>query len=164
MPRTDGVEELQAALQRVGRLLASRQAAARVTSAAGVDVSQQGAALLRTLWRQGRSTVAALSAEAAMDVGAVSRQVKLLEAAGAVRRSRDPDDGRVVLVELTPAGRRMAASLRIAGRARLARALAGWTDGERQALATQLDRLVDDLTAAPIPDDRVGLTGRGRRR
>lgn len=162
VPRTDGVEELQAALQRVGRLLASRQAAARVTSAAGVDVSQQGTALLRALAPGGCMTVAALAAEAAMDVGAVSRQVKLLDAAGAVRRTRDPHDGRVVLVELTPAGHRMAASIRAAGRAQLSRALGGWTDGERRALAAQLDRLVDDLTAAP--GDRARVTGRARRR
>ena len=81
------VEELMVALQRVGRLLTSRQVASRILTVAGVEVSQQGMTLLRVLLREGEQSMAAVAGAAAMDLGAVSRQVRLLEDAGAVRRS-----------------------------------------------------------------------------
>jgi DNA-binding MarR family transcriptional regulator len=147
----DPIEELGSSLQRLGRLLASRHVAARITTAAGVDVSQQGAALLRVLLRQGKQSVATLAAGAAMDLGAVSRQVKLLEDAGAVRRSRSAEDGRVALLELTAEGRRMATRIRSVGVRHLELALDDWTDDDKAALATLLRRMVDDLVATPVP-------------
>jgi len=151
VPSPEALDELAASLQRLGRLLASRQATSRVTSAANVDVSQQGAALLRTLLRNGRLPMAALATAAAMDLGAVSRQVRVLEDAGAVRRSGDPDDGRVALLELTPKGRRMAEGLRSVGLRHLESALSGWSEVDGKALAALLGRLVDDLVATPVP-------------
>ena len=47
MKSSDAVEELAASLQRLRRLLHSRQVAARTAATAGVDVSQQGEVLLR---------------------------------------------------------------------------------------------------------------------
>jgi DNA-binding MarR family transcriptional regulator len=149
---TDALEQLQASLQRLGRLLGSRQIASRLASAAGADVSQQGAVLLRVLLRDGRQAVATLASSAAMDLGAVSRQVRLLEEAGAVRRAKDPDDGRVALLELTPRGRRMAEAMRAVGVRHLEAALADWSDADRLALATQLQRLVGDLRSTPVPE------------
>jgi DNA-binding MarR family transcriptional regulator len=151
VPSPEALDELTTSLQRLGRLLASRQATSRVTSAAKVDVSQQGAALLRTLRRSGRLPMAALASAAAMDLGAVSRQIRLLEGSGAVRRSRDPDDGRVALLELTPKGRRMADQLRAVGVRHLDAALSGWSEADGRALAVLLGRLVDDLLATPVP-------------
>ena len=150
-PGPEALDELTASLQRLGRLLASRQATARVTSAAKVDVSQQGAALLRTLLRSGRLPMAGLASAAAMDLGAVSRQIRVLEAAGAVRRSSDPSDGRVALLELTPKGRRMAEGLRAVGVRHLETALDGWSEADGRKLAELLGRLVDDLVATPVP-------------
>jgi DNA-binding MarR family transcriptional regulator len=151
VPSPEALDELTASLQRLGRLLASRQATARVTAAANVDVSQQGAALLRTLLRNGRLPMAALATAAAMDLGAVSRQVRVLEGAGAVRRSSDPSDGRVARLELTPKGRRMAEGLRAVGVRHLETALSGWSEADGRTLATLLGRLVDDLVATPVP-------------
>ena len=111
----EATEELMVSLQRLGRLLASRQATSRVTTAAGADVTMQGAALLRVMLREGRTSVAALAAAAPMDLGAVSRQVRLLAADGLVRRSGAPDDGRVALLELTPEGRKLAQRMRAVG-------------------------------------------------
>ena len=150
-PSPEALDELTASLQRLGRLLASRQATSRVTSAAKVDVSQQGAALLRTLLRSGRLPMAGLASVAAMDLGAVSRQVRVLEASGAVRRSSDPSDGRVALLELTPKGRRMAEGLRTVGVRHLETALDGWSEADGRKLAALLGRLVDDLVATPVP-------------
>jgi DNA-binding MarR family transcriptional regulator len=151
MPSPEALDELTASLQRVGRLLASRQATSRVTTAAKVEVSQQGAALLRALLRHGKQPVAGLATVASMDIGAVSRQVRPLEDLGAVRRSRDPDDGRVALLELTAKGRRMAENLRAVGVQHLGEALADWSEDDSRALAALLARFVDDLMATPVP-------------
>jgi len=152
MPSADALDELTGSLQRLGRLLASRQVSSRVTSAAKVDVSQQGVALLRALLRGGKQSMASLAAAASMDLGAVSRTVRQLEEGGAVRRSSDPDDGRVALLELTAKGRRMAENLRVVGVRHLDYALRNWSEADGRALATLLGRLVDDLVVTPVPD------------
>lgn len=147
----DALDELAGSLQRLGRLLASRQATSRVTEAAKVEVSQQGAALLRALLRSGKQSMAGLATAAAMDLGAVSRQVRELEKLAAVRRSSDPGDGRVVLLELTAKGRRMAEELRAVGVRHLGDALGDWPEADGRALATLIGRLVDDLRSTPVP-------------
>jgi DNA-binding MarR family transcriptional regulator len=145
------VEDLSASLQRLGRLLASRQITSRITTAAGVEVSQQGVTLLRVLLRGGQQPVNVLAAAAGMDLGAVSRQVRMLEEAGAVVRSSDPDDGRVALLELTTEGRRVAERIRSVGMRHLEEALRHWSDADEALLAELLLRFVDDLMATPVP-------------
>lgn len=140
-----------ASLQRLGRLFASRQVASRITTAAGAEVTQQGATLLRALLRGGRQSVAELAQAAAMDIAAVSRQVRLLEQAGAVQRLRSPDDGRVALLELTAEGKRVAKRIRAVGVQHLERALGEWSHADKQALASLLGRLVDDMVGTPVP-------------
>jgi DNA-binding MarR family transcriptional regulator len=154
---TEALEELMASLARLGRLLGSRQAAARTAMVADVDVSQQGIALLRVLRGGGQQSVAALASAAAMDLGAVSRQVRLLEGNGAVRRSRNPDDGRVALLELTPHGRAMADRVHDVGVRHLEEALGGWSEGDERTLAQLMQRLVDDLVRTPVRPDRAAV-------
>lgn len=157
-PLDDSLDDLQHALQRLGRLLASRQAASRLVAVAGVDVSQQGVALLRALRHEGRVPAAALAAAAGMDLGAVSRQARALEDQGLAARSSHPGDGRVTLVELTPAGAVTAERLHAISAQHLEDALRSWSDCERRDLAGALERLVDDLRATPLPagPDAVG--------
>jgi DNA-binding MarR family transcriptional regulator len=155
MGGTDPVDELMASLQRLGRLFASRQVASRITTAAGVEVSQQGAALLRALLREGQLSVAALAASTPMEIAAVSRQVRLLEKAGAVERSSSPDDGRVALLDLTPEGRGIAERIRAVGVQHLQEALAGWSKADERTLARLLGRLVDDMQHTPIRPERT---------
>lgn len=152
---SDPVEEVMVALQRMGRLLASRQVAARITTVAGVEVTQQGVTLLRVLLRDGTQSIATLATAAAMDLGAVSRQVRLLEQGGAVRRSRSRDDARVALLELTVRGRRIAERIRVVTVRHLEEALHGWSDDDEQTLARLMERLVDDLVATPVRPDGV---------
>lgn len=145
------LDDVQTSLLRLGRLLASRQAASALVRVAGVDVSQQAVALLRVLRREGELPAAALAAAAGMDLGAVSRQVRHLEGDGLVTRSTDPADGRVTLVDLTDAGAAVAERLHAISARHLEGALAGWSEAERQALGRSLRRLVDDLRATPLP-------------
>ena len=150
MADTEPIEQLMASLQRLGRLLASRQVASRISTAAGVDVSQQGAALMRVLLREGQLSVAALAAATPMEIAAVSRQVRLLEAAGTITRATSPDDARVTLIELTPAGRALAEKIRAVGVHHLQEALDAWSGADQRRLAVLLGRLVDDLRATPV--------------
>jgi DNA-binding MarR family transcriptional regulator len=160
---TEPIDELMTSLQRLGRLLASRQVASRIITVAGVDVTQQGMALLRVLLRDGRQSIATLAASAAMDLGAVSRQLRLLEDAGVVRRSRDPADGRVALVDLTARGRGAAERIRAVSVGHLAEALRDWSVSDQRALAGLIGRLVDDLVATPVrPDAHVADVAEGK--
>jgi DNA-binding MarR family transcriptional regulator len=151
MASTEPIEELMVSLQQLGRLLASRQVASKITTAAGAEVSQQGAALLRILLRQGQMSVAALAAATPMDIAAVSRQVRILERAGAIQRSGSPDDGRIALLDLTLEGRSIAERIQAVGVHHLKAALTSWSDTDERTLARLMRRLVDDLKATPVP-------------
>jgi DNA-binding MarR family transcriptional regulator len=150
---TEPIDELMASLQQLGRLFASRNVSSRITTAAGVEVSQQGAALVRVLLREGQMAIAALAAATPMEIAAVSRQVRILEDAGAIQRTRSPDDGRVALLELTPEGREIAERIRAVGVHHLQEALTGWSKTDERTLARLMGRLVDDLKATPVPSD-----------
>ena len=151
MEQTDGPDEqLLVAIQRLGRLMGSRQVSGRLSEAAGADLGQQGVQLLRVLLRVGELPIAGLAAEARMDIAAVSRQLRVLEQDGLVRRSAAADDARVALVALTPAGAEVARRLREVGLRHLDESLSGWSLRDREHLARLLGRLVDDLQATEI--------------
>lgn len=143
-------EDLLLAVHRLGRMMSSRRVATRIVAAAGGDVSQQGLRLLRALARSGELPVAGLAAAAHMDISAVSRQLRPLEAAGLVRRSSDREDGRVARVALTPAGSDLAERLRVVGVGHLSRAMSTWSASERAELSRLMTRLLDDLQATEI--------------
>jgi DNA-binding MarR family transcriptional regulator len=148
--KLEGDEDLLLAIQRLGRLMGSRNVSSRIADAAGADVTKQGVQILRVLYRLGKQPIAALAAAAHMDVAAVSRQVRLLEGAGFVQRAATAHDGRVALVSLTPTGRRVAKRIREVGLSHLATALQDWKPRERAELARLLTKLVEDLVATEI--------------
>jgi DNA-binding MarR family transcriptional regulator len=110
-----------------------------------VDVSQQGVQILRSLALRGEQPIAGLARDAQMDISAVSRQLKVLEAARLVRRRREPTDARVVLIAATAAGRRVAGRVTGVLNRHLDDALASWSSSERRELGRLLGRLVHDL-------------------
>src|SRR5687768_7511105 len=95
-PVDGGATELRVAVDRLGRLLASRRAYSRLITAAGSDLSQQASMLLTTLHLHGRSaTISDLASMTRIDLSAASRQLRDLERAGLVERSADAADRRV---------------------------------------------------------------------
>lgn len=120
----------------------------RVRGRASVGALDRAAyLLLRHLAQQGAENVNVLATELGLDASTVTRQVVSLEKAGHVRRSRDPLDGRAVLVEPTDAG---LAALADDARARAGlyeHVLAGWSRLDRALLAELLGRLNDSLDA-----------------
>lgn len=149
---TPDLDELGQAMASLQRLRSSRRIAASLAAAAGVTLSAQEIAVLSAL---GDDTlpVAKLARAAAMDVGAVSRQVRSLEASGHVVKRSSAGNGSVVLVEATAAGRNAVRRVDQIRSGHLIRALAQWDPDERRQLARQLDRLVRDLVATPYVSD-----------
>ncbi|MCO5314103.1 MAG: MarR family transcriptional regulator [Microthrixaceae bacterium] len=138
-------DDLLVVIQRLGRLIGSRQVAGRITDAAGVEISQQGVQILRSLLRHGELPIAGVAAAAHMDISAVSRQLGPLEEAGLTARGAAKDDGRVVLIRLTPSGRRVAQRIRSVGLRHLQASLIAWSADEKHQLAELLGRLIDDM-------------------
>jgi DNA-binding MarR family transcriptional regulator len=94
-------------VNRIGRIDDHLDRRFKATLAAH-DLSYYAFKLLATLRRGGspyRMTPTELSRRLLVSAGAMTNQIDQLEAAGLVARRPDPDDRRVVMVELTAAGR-----------------------------------------------------------
>lgn len=148
-------EELAAVrlgITRLQRLFSSRRVHTGMAAAAGVALSQQALQVLRALGGHGSQAVSDVARSARMDTGAVSRQLRVLEEAGLVRRRTSPAHGSIVLVEATPDGQRINRRYERVRFGHLDRALEGWTPEERTELGRLLVRLVDDLQSTPYLD------------
>ena len=154
LPERDTDEELLLAIQRLGRLMGSRQVSSRIAEAAGAEISQQGVQILRALLRHGEQPIAGLATAAHMDISAVSRQLRPLEQGGLVRRSAAEGDGRVARVALTSSGRRVAKRIRQVGLKHLSESLADWSEQDRSELGRLMMRLVEDLQQTSISPPR----------
>ena len=108
--------------------------------------------LLRRLDEHGPQSVAALATGLGLDGSTVTRQLAVLDQAGHVRRSAHPEDGRVTVIEATPAGRRAMASLRAHRQGRIETLFADWPDPDRAELADVLGRLNTVLREAATAD------------
>ena len=141
----EGFDAIRGPLGRLFRLGASRKVHAHQVAAAGVEITQPGAALLARIVDDGPVVLGDLSAAADMDPGAVSRQVKLLEAEGLVERHGRDDDARIRVLQATAAGRRVRGRIASVQDRHMADVLAGWSDADRATFARLLDRFVADL-------------------
>ncbi|MBU6328450.1 MAG: MarR family transcriptional regulator [Acidobacteria bacterium] len=148
-PLEDQLVPVRLGLTRLGRLLSSRRVHVGMAGAAGVELSEQAMNVLRALGDRESVPVGELARLAHMDAGAVSRQIRVLESEGLVERRTSPQHRSMVLVESTATGRAIAHRFERVRNAQLSRALADWTDEEREQLGRLLLRLVDDLLATP---------------
>ena len=149
---TERLTDIARSMQAFQRLRASRQVHSALMRAAGLELSQQAVQVLLAV--PAESSVADIAHGARMDMGAVSRQLKVLEDDGLVTRRASPDNGSVVLVAPTAAGRRTAERIVTVRDRHLSAALAAWTDEEIDLLAHLMRRMVDDLQTTPYPTDR----------
>ena len=76
----------------------------------------------------------------------MTQLVKRLEQSGLVTRERQPDDARVVLVDLTETGRAAVEDLRAQASAALATCLAEMPDDQVEALAAATETLAQLVT------------------
>ncbi len=128
----------QANLRRLHDLVAAR---------AGVTLDRAAYPLLARLASGGPLRLSHLANLLGVAVPTVSRQVAQLERTGMVRRTPDPADARVAMLELTDEGRGALRQIREAWRGALAEVLESWPEEDRTQLALLLGRLTIDLLA-----------------
>ena len=124
-------------LERLIRLLRS------LTPAGGLSITT--AATLATLERSGPRRLTSLAELEGVTQPAMTQIVARLQEAGLASRAADPDDGRVVLVSITPEGRAELDRRRAARGGRLTGMLAELSDEERAALKAALP-VIETLT------------------
>jgi DNA-binding MarR family transcriptional regulator len=118
---------------------------AEQTRTGGVDKSRTpmdraAYLLLNRLDREGPMGVKALADGMGIDSSTVTRQVAPLVDSGLVKRTSHPEDGRAVVLALSPRGETRLAEVRAFRRELMAEVTGGWTDAEREAFTELLAR------------------------
>jgi DNA-binding MarR family transcriptional regulator len=134
--RPELAHELQVGVMRLARRMRAERADH------GLTLTQLS--VLATLSRHGPMTPGELAAHERVRPPSMTRTVASLVGAGMCSRAPDPDDGRQVIVDLTPEGRDLLRADRARRRAWLGSRLAELTPQERATLtdaAPLLDRL-----------------------
>lgn len=155
-PDADGLlaEQLLRLTRRVHRIQK------RHLERSGLGATPARSRLLRVLAQYGSPpSMAELARRLEVVPRAVTTLVDGLEANGTVRRVPDPDNRRVIRIELTDEGRRTLKELRRARRAAAEEILAPLDPAQREVLGELLTALID---APGFPDDSGGREGAGR--
>jgi DNA-binding MarR family transcriptional regulator len=120
------------------------------------DLSLTAASTLATLQRTGPRRLTDLAASEGVTQPSMTALVSQLEQLGLAQRRRDPRDGRVVLVAITPAGRQHRRAMRRAGSSEFTILIDKLPEPEAAQLAAALPALrhllelaEDAKTAAP---------------
>jgi DNA-binding MarR family transcriptional regulator len=111
--------------------------------------------LLNRLDLEGPMGVKALAEGMGIDSSTVTRQVAPLVETGLVKRTSHPEDGRAVVLALSPRGRARLVEVRESRRALMALITEGWSEAERTAFCDLLSRFnsaLTDLQLVPGPN------------
>ena len=133
--RTRRLDEIAEALPQRAAVL-SRLFVAR----AGLGISRIEAGVVGALAVRSHR-ITELAAGEGVTQPAISRLVDRLQDRGWVVRDSDPRDGRVVMVQLTPAGREMFDTLRAEYRALVHEEMAALSDGDVETLSRAIEVL-----------------------
>lgn len=101
--------------------------------------------VLNVLWNEDRQTVGAIAGTLGLESSTLTPLLKRLEAAGLVRRTRNPENERQVVISLTPAGGGMQETTRCLGETLFA--ASGQSPKQLAALNKDLRRLRDAIYA-----------------
>lgn len=126
-PGSELAADLQVAVMRLARRLRAEKADHALT------LTQTS--VLATLLRHGPMTPGELAQHERVRPPSMTRTVASLSDAGLVSRTPDPDDGRQVIVDVTPRARELVSADRARRRAWLAARLAELDPAERAVLA-----------------------------
>jgi DNA-binding MarR family transcriptional regulator len=135
--RLEDVTRLRLGLLRLAR---------RLRQQSGPDITPSQLSVLSTLDRHGPLSHGDLAAHERIQPPTVTRIVTVMEEAGLVQRSTDPDDRRCSLVEITRDGRRRLEKIRSDRDAWLAQRLGELSPEQRRVLhqaVPVLERLID---------------------
>ncbi|MGW7265267.1 MarR family winged helix-turn-helix transcriptional regulator [Streptomyces sp. NPDC054842] len=112
--------------------------------------------LLGHLEERGGCRATDLAAHYALDKSTVSRQVAALERAGLIERRLDPDDHRVQVLHLTPAGGALLGQVTESRRTAFRERLEGWPKDDLARFAAYLLRYNDAGSGTPEGDPSAG--------
>lgn len=101
--------------------------------------------VLNVLWRSDEQTVGGIAEKLALESSTLTPLLKRLEAAGFLRRTRNPDNERQVVIALTPEGRALQSKAGCLGDALLESS--GRTPGALGALNHEVRQLRDNIYA-----------------
>jgi DNA-binding MarR family transcriptional regulator len=149
----DAIDAIEGSLEHLFRLNASRKVHQRRAAAAGVALSQPGFQLLRRIHEENGLHIGALARLTEMDPAATGRQIAQLEADGLVTREKNSDDGRAVVVKVTPAGSEVRRRLGLVAERHMSDVLADWSAADRRRFASLLPRFVEGLRQVPYRRD-----------
>ncbi|WP_455352814.1 MarR family winged helix-turn-helix transcriptional regulator [Streptomyces sp. SYSU K217416] len=154
MPTTEDMttafdQGLLDALQHQVAVFARRAEQTRLGGVGQVRNSMDRAAylLLNRLDQEGAMGVKALAAGMGIDSSTVTRQVAPLVDTGLVKRTSHPEDGRAVVLQLSPRGLARLEEVRSSRRELMAQVTEGWTPEERESFCTLLTRFNSSLSA-----------------
>lgn len=154
---TDSDTGLLDTLQHQVAVFARRAEQTRLGGVGQVRNSMDRAAylLLNRLDNEGPMGVKALAASMGIDSSTVTRQVAPLVDTGLVKRTSHPEDGRAVVLELSPRGQTRLGEVRSSRRALMAKLTDGWEPAEREQFCALLSRFNKALsthqTGQPAP-------------
>lgn len=149
---------VQRAVTRVVRWAARPDVRVALLGRAGRELSGNDVHLLRTVVARGPVRASDLAVWQGVDKSTISSQVRRLEERGLVARRPDPADRRAVLFTASAQGRRLRRRMDTAGAAFFGELLRDWSDEDRLAFATLLDRFsrrLDTDPTAGLPPARV---------
>lgn len=96
----------------------------------------------------GSCTMAELSAALAIDASTATRAVERLVQVGLVERDRSEEDGRAVMVNLTPGGRALEKKLTVERLRHMRNVLANLTMEQRETIAMSMETLLEASRSA----------------
>lgn len=120
------------------------QALAQEPDLAAYEISAAQYVIVSVLAQRGVDSAAQLCKDISYDGGAMTRMVDRLEAKGLIRRSRCPEDRRLVKLELTDAGRAALPKLRECSVRVLNHFLRGFSQVEARQLESFLVRMLQN--------------------
>jgi DNA-binding MarR family transcriptional regulator len=106
--------------------------------------------LLNRLDHEGPMGVKALAAGMGIDSSTVTRQVAPLVDTGLVKRTSHPEDGRAVILQLSPRGTARLEEVRSSRRQLMALLTQDWAEEEREVFCTLLTRFNEALSARMV--------------
>ena len=129
---------------RVAMLAALDQELADDRRLAPLELSAAQFIVIASLAGEERKSASDLCKGISYDAGAMTRMLDRLEGKGLIRRSRSPDDRRLVHLELTDEGRAAYPRMREASLAVANRFLRGFSKTEARALESLLTRMLEN--------------------
>ncbi|MFE1954125.1 MULTISPECIES: MarR family winged helix-turn-helix transcriptional regulator [Streptomyces] len=146
---TAGDSGLLETLQHEVAVFARRAEQTRLGGVGQVRNSMDRAAylLLNRLDKEGPMGVKALAASMGIDSSTVTRQVAPLVDTGLVKRTSHPEDGRAVVLQLSPRGLARLDEVRTSRRALMAELTEDWEPREREQFCALLTRFNSALSA-----------------